>query len=253
MSSLTTEITQRAPTVDALLALLSELSGRPAEALRKELVEHLAARLAFLLLGDVLGAPNYGAIESRVAHRFGVDAPSVSSLAAELAQTAAWIEAADVARKLSLRDLPYPLRQRLFAQQRNRCGVCGWCFSDEPPAWRSPEECQATLDHRTPFRLGGEALDNLWILCALCNLLKESRAHVGEHGRVWINNHVYYDGPRPVAFWTLKRDSHCVLCGSGPQDVRLRVRRRNDAGVWVVDNCESICVEHADTRGAIDY
>ena len=105
MSSLITEILQRAPTVDSLLALLSELSGRSTDALRKEVVEHLAARVAFLLLGDVLRAPNYNAIEARVASRFGIDVRRVSTLAAELAQTAAWVEAAEVGRKISLREL----------------------------------------------------------------------------------------------------------------------------------------------------
>lgn len=253
MSSLVKEILRRTSSLDDLIALLADLSGRPADVVRTELVEHLGTRVAFLLLGEALSAPNYSAIEARVERRFNGDTETVRELASELARTVACIEAADVSRKASLRDLPYPLRQRLFRHQRNRCGICGWCFADDTPKWRAPEECLATLDHRTPFRLGGDCLENLWILCGLCNLLKESRLHVGEHGRIWINNHVYYEGTRPVAFWTLQRDSGCTLCGRGPDSSRLRVRRRHEAGAWVVDNCQTLCVEHDDAGGAIDY
>jgi 5-methylcytosine-specific restriction endonuclease McrA len=251
VSTLVNEVLRRASSVEELLALLADLSGRSQDALREEVAAHLAGRVAFLLLGEVLGAANYSAIEARVGRRFRDD--DIASLATELAQTAAWIETSSVGRKVSIRDLPYPLRQRVLAGQGNRCAVCGWCFADDTPAWRVVEECKATLDHKTPFRLGGDCLENLWILCGLCNLLKESRTHVGEHGRVWINNHVYYEGQRPVAFWTLRRDLRCTECGRGPDSVRLRVRRRLESGAWVVDNCLTLCTQHPDVGGAFDF
>ncbi len=253
MTNLVKEILRRSSSLDDLVTLLAELSGRSSAAVQDEIVAHLGARIAFLLLGEISDAPNYAAIESRVARRYRADLASVRDLAAQLAQTAAWVNAAEVSRKTSLRDLPYPLRQRLFISQGNRCGVCGWCFADSPSPWRILEECQATLDHRMPFRLGGDRLENLWILCGLCNAIKESKSHIGEHGRVWMNNHVYYDGQRPVAFWTMRRDLGCTRCGRGPEAVHLKVVRRNVTGAWVVDNCATVCGEHVEAGDPIDY
>lgn len=253
MSRLVTEVLRQAPSLDELVKLLAELSGRAQDDVRHELAEHLGARVAFLLLGDVMDAPNYTTLEARLAKRSLKSATNLAPLAGHLAQAAALVEAASITKKVSLRDLPYPIRQRLVGLQNNRCGICGWAFGDDVPPWRSQDECAATLDHRVPFRLGGERVENLWILCALCNSIKESRVHVGEHGRVWLNNHVYYLGERPVAFWTLSRERRCCVCGAGPEATRLRVRRRNGSGAWVLDNCETICIGHAELGGAIDY
>lgn len=245
------ELKKSAPTSDRLLELLAELSGRTLGDVTTEIDDHLASRIGFLLLGEIAGAENFETMLTRLRHRLNMSLSDATALAQELAETAASIEAASIRRKAGLRDLPYPMRQRLFAQQNSRCGVCGWKFADEVPTWRQPEECQATLDHRTPYRLGGERIENLWVLCGLCNLLKDSRVHVGEHGRLWINNHVYWEGQRAVAFWTLWRDRSCSVCDASASTTRLTVRLRG-AGAWVVDNCQAVCVAHS-SGVAFDY
>jgi hypothetical protein len=253
LSQLAAEVLRKAPSIEDLLALLTDLSGRAQDELRAELSEHLATRVAFLLLGDVLDAGNYSIVQDRLARRFGAARGDVTALADELAHTMARIDAAGISRKSGLRDLPYPIRRRLFATQNNRCGICGWCFADDVPSWRCEAECQATLDHRVPFGFGGERLENLWVLCSLCNTIKAARTHIGENGRVWINNHIYYEAKRPVAFWTMRRDKKCVDCSMGPGATRLQVQRRNQLGAWVVDNCRTVCPAHSSGGSVLDY
>jgi hypothetical protein len=239
--------------VDALIALLAEHSGRTVSDVTKEISEHLGTRLAFLLLGDVMDAPNYSVLEHRIANRFGANGGEVVELAHELAQTMACTEAATISRKSSLRDLPYPIRRRLLQSQNGRCAICGWLFSGDTPTWRCESECEATLDHRVPFRLGGERLENLWILCGLCNAIKASWSHIGEHGRIWINNHIYYEGERSVAFWVMCRQKACSQCSALAGEARFLVRRRRDTGAWVADNCEIICENHEGIGSAFNY
>jgi 5-methylcytosine-specific restriction endonuclease McrA len=253
VSQLLAELLNRTSSLDELVDLLAELSGRTANALRLEMAEHLATRICFLLMGEAREFRNYSEMESKLSARFRVPVDQVEALAGELAKTMAWIAAADVCRKDGLRDLPYPIRRQLFTTQNNRCAICGWCFADVAPPWRHEKECEATLDHRVPFRLGGSRIENLWILCALCNALKGAHVHVGENGQVWSNNHVYYDGPRTVAFWTIRRDGKCRSCDALPKTARLRVRRKHAAGAWVADNCETVCSAHENEGGALDF
>src|SRR5262245_33440532 len=135
VNRLVAEVLREAPSLDQLLDLLQELSGRSAQELRQEITEHVAARVAFLLLGDALGTQNYLTLEARMRTRLAPHVAAYKAITKELAQTAAWIEAAHRDRKTSLRDLPYPVRQRLFKTQNNRCGVCGWSFLEDLPAW----------------------------------------------------------------------------------------------------------------------
>ncbi len=234
------------PSDGELIELLSALSGVGEEQIAGELKTHLATRVCFLLMGELVDAPNFDVAQLRLAGRVGTDRTRIAHLTKALARCTRTMAASTVTRRLSLTDLPYPVRKDLQSRQNHRCAVCGLGFRNPVPAGRTPEECNPSLDHVVPHRLGGDSLDNLQILCSLCNGAKSATLHIGEHGRVWIDNFVYGDSPRLVAFWTLARRKTCAYrgCGIGALESRLFVARIGDRGPWVVDNCEVRCSEH---------
>jgi 5-methylcytosine-specific restriction endonuclease McrA len=249
------EILKIRSSVPDLLSLLSKLTGRRERDLASEIQSHLATRIFFLLLDRAVDSPNYDSLEKRLRTVVEGSSEDVDGLARALAYTVASIESSKLPRTASLNELPYTVRRRLFDAQGNRCGVCGIDFREPPPVWRSHEEGLPTLDHRVAYRLGGEQSSNLWIVCALCNAIKGAAIHVGERGRLWIGNYIFWNWPRAVAFWSLLRDRSCTLaeCLADSASTHLRVVRRGDRGVWSLDNCMTVCSNHAAEYRAIDY
>jgi 5-methylcytosine-specific restriction endonuclease McrA len=240
---------------EELLEVLSRLSGRSVEELESELREHLAVRISFLLLGEARGASNYFVLEKRVRDRLTLEGTEVKRLAGALALSASQVDAWNEEPRTALTELPYPVRQRMLRRQGARCAICGFRFGKENTGRRSTLESMPTLDHRVPYRVGGNAERNLWILCGLCNRIKEAAVHVGEHGRVWSNNFVYFSRSRVVAFWTFVRDKGCrsTGCEKGPGSSRMFCRRRSLKCEVVVDNCMTLCEEHQKLDDIVDY
>jgi hypothetical protein len=253
-STATREIRQLHPRLVDLLRVLAGLSGRSADEVSEELESHLAARICFLLLGELDGASSFEVIQRRLTRRLQRDSKDMSDLVQALASTLVSIDSADLAQRSTLLDLPYPTRQKLLALQRGRCAICGWEFGRDLGT-RTPYEAYATLDHRDPYRLGGDQLSNLRILCGLCNSVKEAAVHVGEQGRVWINNHVYGSPGRAAAFWAMARDSRCRidLCDETARSSRLFAQRIRGSGPLILDNLTVRCSTHADQLEAIPY
>ena len=248
------EILKLGPSTAEMLGLLSQVSGRSLEELEGEIRIHLAARIMFLLLGDASGAANYELIAKRIERRLeGVG--ELEPLTRAVARALALVDSSDARSRVGLQDLPYPVRRQLMVKQANRCAVCGWRFGADFDDQRTQGEGRPTLDHLVPFRLAGDELENLRVLCGLCNAVKEATLHVGEHGRIWTNNHVYFLRLRAVAFWSLVRDGSCraLGCATGPRESRLFVERRGHRGAWVFDNCTVRCEKHMTAGELVEY
>jgi len=243
------------PRQEDLVSTLAVLTGQDSSVTERELQEHLAARIAFLLIGETAGAQSFPAIATRLAQRLNVDPTRAHGFAEVLARAVVFLDAAEAGTPSGLRDLPYPQRRAMLLRQGGRCGICGWKFGSTDPSQRLPSDTSPTLDHRVPHRLGGDHDANLWILCGLCNTIKQAAIHIGEHGRVWTNNYVYGINPKRVAFWVLRRDRRCTFskCGLGPKEARLYIVKSWESGPWVVDNCVSVCSDHRHDHDALEY
>lgn len=248
----TKEVLELHPTVDGLIGLLSDLGAQSVDETVAELKEHLALRLVFLLLSETEGAPNYHVLSSRIERRLGARGTAVARAVAGIR---AHMQAANVTLRSGLEDLSHTFRQSLFTKQGHRCGVCGWHFGEANHPGRIDTLAVPTLDHRVPYRLGGDQTSNIWILCHLCNVIKHARLHVGEHGPIWTNNYVYWPRQQAVAFWVLMRDRRCkaAACTATAATSRLRVVRLSNCGAWVFDNCLTVCEDHLDNGDALSY
>ena len=172
------------------------------------------------------------------------------------AEVVTHVEAAQLGRRSSLLDLPYYQRKRLFEQQGSRCAVCGWPFDSQTLEHRTRGEAQPVLDGtRQPHRIGGDRATNLWILCGLCNAIKRESVHVGENGRVWIDNTVYPPRQRAIAFWAMWRAGRCEhrQCGRFPKVSKLFAVRLREWGVWNLDTCSVRCDVHVERCDVIRY
>jgi hypothetical protein len=253
LGSATSELLRLHPTLDDLIRLLSDLGDRPADETVAEIRQHLALRVIFLLLSETEGAPNYQVLRKRIENRLQV--AGATGLVDALASIRAHILAADIAPRSGLEDLTHTLRQALLKKQGDRCAVCGWHFHEPNHPGRIDTLSGPTLDHRVPYRLGGDQTTNIWILCHLCNAIKHSRLHVGEHGPVWTNNYVYWSRQRAVAFWVMMRDRQCrwAACTTTAATSRLLVVRIGNRGAWVFDNCVTVCETHLADADGINY
>lgn len=238
----------------ALLEFLGKVNGRGLEETEDELENHLALRVLFVLIGEVETAANHRVLEARLTRLLAADSKRIKALAAQLSSVIANRAASSTEPRSGVGDLSHTSRRAIYERQRSRCAVCGWDFSGGGSE-RSSKEGSPTLDHIVPYRLGGDALCNLQIVCGLCNAAKRERCHVGENGPVWSNNHVYWQRRRAIAFWTLIRDGRCCVseCGAGPSQSRLYVTRKNDRGAWLLDNCITMCDDHVGSFTAIQY
>jgi hypothetical protein len=243
------------PTIADLISALSELTGIPPEDMNVDLKQFLAARLFFLLLGEIRTATNFSLILKRIESRLSLGPDQAMLLAERMAAASSSTLTSQYARRTGLSDIPYPIRHRLFERQNHRCSVCGFSFRTCELPMRASSLGEPTLDHVVAYRLGGDNLSNLRVTCALCNGIKAEFMHVAERGRVWIGNHVFSQNLTVVAFWTLVRDGHCTLkaCGIGPSGSRLFVMRRHPRGAFVLDNCMTRCQQHLDPDEAILY
>ncbi len=253
LEPVTSELLRLHPTLDDLIGLLSRLGGRPPDDTIAEVREHLALRVLFLLLGEVDSAPNYDVLRRRLEARLRI--AEASALIDALAAIRAHVQSADVGPRSGLEDLTHTFRQDLFRRQGHRCAVCGWHFFNPNSPGRPETLAGPTLDHRVPHRLGGDHASNIWILCHRCNSIKRARLHVGEHGPVWTDNHVYAPRLQAVAFWVLMRDRACTIaaCQHTGATARLFVARVGGQGGWVFDNCTTLCETHARGHDAINY
>ncbi|MCP9784950.1 HNH endonuclease [Cyanobium sp. N5-Cardenillas] len=236
-----------------MIKLVAHLSCQEEQAVRNELLQHLGSRAFFLLLAEISHAPNFFAIQNRIANSLMRSNDEVNSIVTEVSRTHVSMSSASLGRRSSLRDLTPEQKRRLLQSQQNRCGHCGWNFNSQEET-RTKYQSQPTLDHKVPYRIGGDHDSNLWILCGLCNSMKKASIHIGESGSVWIDN-AAYPAPRGlVAFWVLWRHRHCTAtgCRKGPSDARLFVTRLNNAGPWVPGNCTVRCAEHH-TGNVINY
>jgi 5-methylcytosine-specific restriction endonuclease McrA len=249
------ELLVREPELDGLIVCLANLTGRSTEAIRQEIAEHVAWRTIFVLLGLLETAPNFDALERRAITLFGGRISDPTSLIGSLATTLLEIEAAQIARRTSIRDLTHVKRRALLEAQGNRCAVCGWNFTTSAPEISNGNRRDPTLDHKIPIRLGGDGRPNLWVLCHLCNSIKREYVHVSETGPLWIDNYIYWGREKATIFWTMFRDKSCtnVKCKSGPQHDRMYVVRRGDRGPWVLDNCVTKCSAHVRHDQAFEY
>ncbi len=248
------EVARTNPDLRDLIDLLGRLAGRSHPDIVDELRAHLAARIAFLLLGLVEGASSFDTMKARLAKALQDSPIDVGGLAEALASVVVNIESAETGRRAGLFELPHPTRARLLASQSHRCGVCGWDFRSSLRT-RTERQAAPSLDHRVPFRLGGDATENMWILCGLCNSIKQAFIHVGEHGPIWTDNFVYWGNIRSVAFWVMLRDKRCREpgCGAGSTDGRLYVVRRLDSGPWTFDSCTTRCKLHLGRARHVQY
>jgi hypothetical protein len=247
-------IRQQSPKLDSLLALLASLTGQAVESLQDEVADHIAARIFFLLLEEARDSPGFDVLEERLAARLPTELRS-RNLSEAIAQASVNSGLPAAILSSGLRRLPYPIRERISRDQGNRCAVCGIAFQADVPAGRTASECEPSLDHAVPLKLGGDQAANLRITCTLCNSIKGASIHVGENGRVWIGNSVYVSYSRTVAFWTLARDKRCTAagCTAGPGMVRLFAVRAGGRAAVTLDNCIARCERHLSGQHVIQY
>ncbi|WP_109485781.1 HNH endonuclease signature motif containing protein [Occallatibacter savannae] len=242
------------PSIPDLLSILQRWSDRSADDAEQELKEHLASRIFFLLLSDIETAPNFTAACRRIESRLGLSANTAEQLTEELSIIASRLRTLSSVRASGLSDLPYTVRRKLLDRQAHRCVVCGWHFRNQALHNRQPQHASPTLDHIVPYRIGGDGLSNLRIICGLCNAVKGDRMHIGERGRVWSDNFIFLHNLKVVAFWAMVRDGRCEVggCAATPEQTRLFVSRRLGKGQFVIDNCITRCELHA-SADVIDY
>lgn len=151
-------------------------------------------------------------------------------------------------RKLGIADIRAmsKLYAGLRGRQSGRCCVCGVSFASEG-------EAMETLDHIVPWRLIGDVPDgsNFQILCDGCNLGK--RDWLSCLQSPCLNNWIYgrprgaedrFDpDTRYVALVLAGRCSESG-CENGPDVAHLRVSRRFDTGLAVLDNAKVTCEYH---------
>lgn len=249
------EVLRLRPNLDGLVDLLGALTGRSAPDSLREIEEHVATRIFFLLLGEIADAPNYDVLAARVAQRLGMGAPTTRPLVEALVHTLLNTGAAEVGRRQSVNDLPYHVRRQFYQRQGHRCAICGWSFDLPPGSDRTDYEATPTLDHVIAYRLGGDGHGNLWIVCGLCNGTKAASIHVGEFGRVWIGNHVYWSSERTAAFCAFLRDRRCRVgeCKRLARETRFFALRLQNRGQWTLDNMITSCQEHVRDYDVVHY
>jgi hypothetical protein len=249
------QLLRECPSLDALLGLLGAVSQQPREQTETEVKRHVATRIVFLLLSEIDGSPNYLVTRRRLDGRLAGHCRDTDELVRALVVLSGHVDSLSVRWRSGLEDLTYVTRRALFQSQGYRCGVCGWEFGRVDLEQRTEKQSTPALDHRVPFALGGDRLSNLWILCGLCNSVKQNRLHVGEHGPVWTGNYVYWFRRKTVAFWAMFRDRRCQQgnCSIPPAEGRMHVVRRENRGGWALDNCLTVCSSHVGQHDAIQY
>lgn len=161
-------------------------------------------------------------------------------------------------------DVDSAFHAELLKRQAGRCAVCGYLFSaqdlDEDPSagiaarvdtpvsgdWdRSPKRLarRAVLDHMLPIYLAGDDRQNWQVLCRTCNEGKSDLVFPFA-GADWFGSAraMRLIRTRPRLFYmVLCRDGACATCGRGPQQVELRVRRRDNEGTDCYPNLVATC------------
>src|SRR5215210_913072 len=108
LSEVVAELLKLYPTLDRLLSVLAQVGERDAEHTRQEVARHIASRIGFVLLADIMNVDRHEQIERRVSKRLGAADEHLHVLVEKLSRTLLCVEGADVTRRLSLIDLPYP-------------------------------------------------------------------------------------------------------------------------------------------------
>ena len=94
------------PGLEDLIALLGDLTDRPTQDTELEIKQHLAARVFFLLLGEIANAPNFVVLEERIRSRLQLPQNKLTELTDIMATTVTSVDSAGIGRRSSLNDLP---------------------------------------------------------------------------------------------------------------------------------------------------
>ena len=146
-------------------------------------------------------------------------------------------------KKKGWADLHYQYQAQLLEAQRFRCRVCGVVLdvAGSSESLRRPE-----LDHILPFVIGGNAPENLRVLCKHCNGAKQDHFTLAQSDYVALNYFIKdrRRAPWELRFWVLVRDeSTCTEpgCTASALDDELWVVQRNARGRFVFDNLRTVC------------
>lgn len=154
--------------------------------------------------------------------------------------------------KQSWGDLHYTTQHNLLASQAHRCRVCGvkLYVGDQQNHQARPE-----LDHIIPFALGGNASENLRIICKACNGAKsDNLAAINSnfvHLNYFLRNTRDDEVTAELRFWVLERDRsqcQCVGCTHSAKDSKLTVTKINSIGRSIYDNLKTVCEYCANSK-----
>jgi hypothetical protein len=143
-------------------------------------------------------------------------------------------------------ELHFSTRHELLEKQNWRCLVCGCTLSLGPDQdlSRKPE-----IDHALPFRIGGNSLKNLRVLCHACNNIKSDDLASFSTSAVCLNNFLKENRLgylQRVTFWTFVRDNSACQrdsCKRTSHVAQLFMEKKSALGRYVFDNCRTVC-EH---------
>ncbi|WP_115862539.1 HNH endonuclease [Halorussus litoreus] len=156
-------------------------------------------------------------------------------------------------------------KNRLLKKQNNQCAHCHVDFSSEPRTsderdmykpYHPKTELRHTpeVDHIEPVStFGTNKMDNLQVLCRLCNHGKGDGLGVDVSSE--IDNagksvkEVSWKHRARIFYQVVKRHSRtCQICGSS--DAELTIRRINPKGAYVRSNLIPVCVSCVDWNDA---
>jgi 5-methylcytosine-specific restriction endonuclease McrA len=164
-----------------------------------------------------------------------------------------WIDGRSASATVSRAELTAMLKE-----QKGRCRTCGYAFTradldardfeEEPNAEQQIGDLRPPhVDHIIPLFLGGQAHQNLQVLCSKCNTGKGVAI-------AWPLKSAVLRPLRPsdliqpnssFRWMILARDRRCRKCTRGPLelkgDQRLIVVRKSEKWGWVLENAVAAC------------
>lgn len=148
--------------------------------------------------------------------------------------------------------LHFRRRATLLSSQGDRCAVCGTLLTMGGPRGVQPE-----LDHIVPYALGGDADDNIRVLCGACNAAKGNLLTFANSGTISLNYFISGRTPmRRLALCVFERDlSRCTTagCTSSALERELYVVKIVNEGRVIYDNLRTVCSGCVDPRAQIPF